>query len=226
MAMRIDYPDRDALAKGLAASVADTLRARLEAAGAASLAVPGGSTPAAFLSALGEEDLDWRSVTVLATDERWAPPDHPRSNERMIRETLMSGGAAPKLHSYWRGGTPGEAVGELAEAFAPALPLDVCVLGMGADMHCASLFPGADALPSALEPDAPPVMAITAPGAPEPRVTLTARFLAGAGRLDLLITGDEKARVLDAALASADGLTAPISAVLSAHPEPKAHWAP
>lgn len=228
MTMRvIEYADREAQATGLAEAVAADLRAALAATGRASFAAPGGATPAAFLAALAAEDLGWPAVTVLPGDERWAPPTDMRSNEGMIRAAFAKTGAAPAMLSFWREDeTPASAAPALGGAVAQHLPLIVAVIGMGADMHCASLFPGGDGLADAMAPDAPPVMAIAAPGAPEPRVTLTAPVLSGAGRLHLLITGEEKRAALERALAETDPLAAPVGAVLRSAASPQIHWAP
>ncbi|MGB0506423.1 MAG: 6-phosphogluconolactonase [Pikeienuella sp.] len=223
----VEYDDGGALAQGLAAAVAADLSAALEARGRATLAVPGGSTPGPFLTALAGTGLDWSRIAVFPTDERWAPPDHPRSNEGMIRANLMAAGAEPNFLPFWREGmTPEAAAPVVAEAFAPHLPLDVCVMGMGADMHCASLFPGGGGLAAAMDMGTDAVIApLTAPGAPEPRITLTAPRLAEA-KLYLLITGAEKRVALADALASDDALAAPAGAVLRAAEGASVHWAP
>ncbi len=221
-----EYQNRDAQAEALADIVATALRERISETGQATLAVAGGSTPAAFLKALGKRRIDWNSVTVLPTDERWAPPDHPRSNERMIRETLLADGARPSVFSFWRAGeTAAQAAPNVAADLAQNLPLDICVLGMGADMHCASLFPGGDALEAAMTPGGPTVNAITAPGAAEPRLTLSAEVLA-AGDLHILISGDDKRFALTAALAADNVLAAPIAGVLGRNEKAVTHWAP
>lgn len=224
----VEYADGPALAAGLAGKVAADLNKALAAQGRATLAVPGGSTPGPFLTALANEDLDWQRIAVCPTDERWAPPDHERSNERMIRRTLLENGANPTFLPFWREGmTPDEAAPDVAEAFAPHLPLDVCVVGMGADMHCASLFPGGDGLAAAMDADAKAVIApITAPGAPEPRITLTAARLTEARRVYLLITGAEKRVAMLSAYVESDVLKAPVGAILRRAADAETHWAP
>lgn len=224
----VEYVDGAALAVGLAARVAEDLRGALAARGRATLAVPGGSTPGPFLTALAGEDLNWAQIAVCPTDERWAPPDHERSNERMIRATLLAAGATPTFLPYWREGmTPADAAPAVAKAFAPHLPLDVCVMGMGADMHCASLFPGGDGLEAAMDPASEAVIApLTAPGAPEPRITLTAARLAEAARVYLLITGAEKRNAMLTAYVESDPLIAPAGAILRRAKHAETHWAP
>lgn len=223
----VEHADGAALARGLAAQVAEDLRNALRRKDRATLAVPGGSTPGPFLAALAGEELDWPHIAVCPTDERWAPPDHERSNERMIRAALIDHGAAPTFLPFWREGlTPAEAAPVVARAFAPHLPLDVCVIGMGTDMHCASLFPGGDGLVEAMDPTGTAVIApLTAPGAPERRITLTAARLAEADKLYLLIIGPEKRAALSAACDESDALKAPVSAVLRRAINAQVHWA-
>ncbi len=104
---------------------------------------------------------------------------------------------------------------------APLAPLTVVLLGMGNDMHTASLFPGADHLESAMAPDAGPVMAIRAEGAEEPRITLTRPILADALNIHVLIMGPEKREALDRAR-TLDPMQAPIRAFLDSA---TVHWA-
>ena len=80
---------------------------------------------------------------------------------------------------------------------AAALPIDVLVLGMGADMHTASLFPGAPELAAALAEDAPELIEITPPGQPEARLTPDRAGAAGAAVIHILITGADKVAALE-----------------------------
>ncbi|CAG0911030.1 unnamed protein product, partial [Cyprideis torosa] len=202
---------------------ASDLRAALNQQERVAFAVPGGTSPGPVFDDLCAVDLDWDRVDVLLTDERWVPAVHERSNTRLLRERLLVERAAKAnlLPLYADDQTCDEAVSALSERIAPELPLSVVLLGMGADRHTASLFPGADRLGEALAPDAPILVPIQAPGAPEPRVTLSAHVLNGAMQKHLLIFGEDKR----AALEGARGLPlheAPINAVLNGA---IVHWA-
>ena len=218
----VAYPSRGALASGLAGVIASELRSAL-AKGAATLSVPGGTTPGPVFDALAAEDLDWSRVAVLLNDERWVDETNARSNTRLLRERLFVNHAAKArlLPLYAPTVTPEDALGKLSEGILPHLPITVLLLGMGADMHTASLFPGADRLAEALSPHAPPLMALRAEAAGEPRITLTMRVLRQAMHVHLLITGPEKRAALERALGLPPEL-APVRAILD---NATIHWA-
>ena len=213
----VEAADRGALARLLADEVATVLEGAIRGTDRAALAVPGGTTPAAFLSALGGHALDWGAVAVTLTDERCVPADHPRSNRRLLEETLFAGPArAARFVAL-----------DDAQALSALLPLDACVLGMGKDTHIASLFPGADRLDEALSADCgTPALLLHSPGAPEPRITLTAPALTGAGRCFVLIHGAEKRAAIDRARAAAGPADAPVRLVLDAPSPAAVYWAP
>lgn len=218
----IAYPSREALASGLAGVIAGELRGAL-AKGAATLSVPGGTTPGPVFDALAAEDLDWSRVAVLLNDERWVDETSPRSNTRLLRERLLVGPAskARLVPLYAPTETPEESLEKLSEGILPHLPITVLLLGMGGDMHTASLFPGADKLAQALASNAPVLMALRAEAAGEPRITLSAPVLKQARHIHILITGPDKR----AALERAKGLPpmeAPIRSVLD---RATVHWA-
>ncbi|MEO3417308.1 6-phosphogluconolactonase [Roseovarius sp. CAU 1744] len=219
----IDYPDQEMLAINLANILAGRLRATLDHEDRALLVVPGGSTPGPIFDDLCDADLDWSRVDVMLSDERWVPEVHVRSNTRLIRERLLTGRAARArlVPLYAKADNPENVLPELEAVIAPALPISVLLLGMGSDMHTASLFPGADRIEEALARDAPILVPMRGGGAPEPRVTLSARVLNEAISKHLVITGQPKR----AALERARGLPhtqAPVGAVLS---DMTVHWA-
>jgi 6-phosphogluconolactonase len=215
------YPDRDTLMRSLAELVADQLRAAHATKQHATLAVPGGTTPAPFLTALGEADLAWEDITVMPTDERLVAESSSRSNARLIRETLMIGPAAAAHFVHLHEPILGDRVARVAAA----LPLDVLVLGMGGDMHTASLFPGAPELAAALAEDAPALMTIHPPEQPEGRVTLTGPVIQAADVIHVLITGPEKLAALESALVVDSNLMAPIRVALTAACPVTVHYA-
>lgn len=217
MSVLLQYPERAILAVDLAEVVAEQLGDAIRMRGKASLAVPGGTTPGPFLEALSKQDLDWSKVSVMLTDERFVAEDSPRSNTRLLKETLLQGkaAAATLVPMVAQGEMPEDVLEVLIEGLSPALPLDVVVLGMGEDMHTASLFPGADKLAQALSDDAPLLLPMRAAGAGEPRLTLTAPVLRQAGAVHVLITGAAKLDALQVALQEGPETDAPIRVVLS-----------
>ncbi len=212
------FPDGDAVASALAQAVADDLRAALVQRGQASLALSGGTTPRRFLQALSQQALDWANVTVTLVDERWVPDDHERSNARLVKECLLQNVAADArfVPLYRSAATPDEVLEDIA-AGLPAM-LDVVVLGMGGDGHTASFFPGGDRLAEAMDTaTGATVLPMRAPGAGEPRITLTLPVLRDAGRLYLHIEGGEKRQVLQQALSGhGPGAQYPMHHVLQA----------
>ncbi|WP_371154213.1 6-phosphogluconolactonase [Jannaschia sp. 2305UL9-9] len=219
----ITYPDREMLAMSLADTLASVLKNCLMVHDHASFCVPGGSSPGETFSALSGVALDWSRVHVFLNDERWVPEGHPRSNTTLIKQTLLTDRAASAVHVPLVNDapTPEDGIPALAPAFDKELPISLLLLGMGDDMHTASLFPGADRLQEAMAPDAPTLLAMRAEGAGEPRVTLSRRVLATAMETHVLIMGDAKRKVLDRAL-ELDPMEAPIAAFLKTA---TVHWA-
>lgn len=220
----VDYATRDQMMPQVAERIAADLTDCLARQPSASLAVPGGTTPGPVFDSLSKIQLDWARVQVMLTDERWVLESSERSNTALIRQRLMTGQAvdARFVPFYTGHETPEEALSEIETVLAPTLPLAVLLLGMGADMHTASLFPGADRLTDGLSSTAPSILPMRAPGAPEPRLTLTAPVLTAATTTHILITGAEKRDAINAA-AELSPEQAPIKIVLDTA---IIHWAP
>ncbi|CTQ50989.1 6-phosphogluconolactonase [Jannaschia donghaensis] len=218
------YPDREALAMGLADELAGALKNCLLVHDHASFCVPGGSSPGDTFSILSGVDLDWKRVHVFLNDERWVPEGHARSNTTLLKTTLLTDKAerAVLVPMVNDADTPEDGIPALEQGFGPELPISVLLLGMGGDMHTASLFPGADRLEQAMSSNAPVLVPMRADGAGEPRVTLSRRVLAGAMETHVLIMGEEKRAVLEKAR-RLDPMEAPIAAFLK---DATVHWAP
>jgi 6-phosphogluconolactonase len=211
------FADGTALAQALAAAVADDLRAGIAARGQACVALSGGNTPKRFMQALSQQPLPWDKVIVTLVDERWVPATHERSNARLVQENLLQGpAAAAHFVPLYRPTPEPEAATPALEADLPQ-SFDAMVLGMGADGHTASFFPGGDRLEEALDPSGlARVLPMRAPGAGEPRITLTLPVLLAATRLYLHIEGAEKQAVLQRALSGeGEGRDYPVRTVLT-----------
>ena len=226
------YDTREALAEALAAGIAAVLGGAIATRGVATLAVSGGSTPKLLFERLSQMDIDWHDVTITLVDERWVSETHERSNSGLLRRHLLKDKAAAAhfLPLFVDAETPDDAKDDLHDRFQRVTrPFDVVVLGMGNDGHTASFFPGADALDAAIDPDGrEPVVAISAPGAGEPRVTLTLPMLIDARFLALHIEGDDKRKTYESACETGSVADMPVRAVLRApRAEPlNVFWAP
>lgn len=220
----VEYPDQDMMMIDLANILAGSLNNALMHEDSVTLVVPGGTTPGPIFDYLCAADLDWANVNIILSDERWVPETSDRSNTRLLKQRLLTerAAAATLLPLYADSAKPEDKLDDLSAAIAPHLPISVLLLGMGDDMHTASLFPGADRLADAMDHHAPPLMAMRAPGAPEPRITLTAPVLSGALDKHIVITGANKRAALDRAKRTHDPMLAPVSAIWAGA---TVHWA-
>ena len=192
------------------------MQARLACDGKASPAVSGGTTPTVFFEHLAREKLDWARVTVTLVDDRCVPESSDRSNVRLVKEHLLQHEAAASRFVPLAAGQD--------QTIAPLLPFASVVLGMGLDGHTASFFPGGDHLAAAL---AGPhlIETMRAPGAAEPRLTLTLPALLQTDFLVLHIEGAAKREVLATAETAGPIEQMPIRAIL-AHPPRAIFWCP
>lgn len=174
----------------LAETMADVLAARARCA----LALSGGATPRPVYATLAAPELasrvDWNGVEVYFGDERAVPHDHVDSNWRMAMEALLSRVPIPAAQIH-RMEAERQDLDAAAAAYGDQLPaaLDVLVLGMGADGHTASLFPGSPALGERRRL----VVAVEGPKPPRRRLTITPPVIAAARHVVVLVTGKEKA---------------------------------
>jgi 6-phosphogluconolactonase len=196
-------------AEALARHVARFVAARIsDARDRFSLSLSGGSTPKRVYELLGARDLgaslDWRKVHLFWGDERFVPPDHPDSNFRMARESLIDHVPIPpaQVHPILTGaGTPEKAAElywETLQTFYGRKTLDleralfdVTLLGLGEDGHIASLFPGT----KALSERAAWVTSIIG-AKPEPRISLTYPVLESSREILFVVSGEKKRDIL------------------------------
>ena len=190
MNLRI-FSTREALAE----AVADEVEGWLDLDGNGHiLGLAGGTTPRRAYELLAERDLPWQEVTAWMTDERHVPTDHPDSNAGMARRALFDRIPARLLEVPWREDASKAAdeyetmLGSVLRSDDGRLEPGMVILGMGADGHTASLFPGSAAL-DVIDRD------FVATLVPDKgwRLTATLGLLARARRTLFLAAGEEKA---------------------------------
>ena len=180
------------------AAVAERIAAEIARPGIKRIAVAGGSTPAKVFALLAARGLDWSGTTLVPTDDRQVPPDHPASNFGKLKSAL--------------GHTPATLLP--LEEGQKIKPFDLVWLGMGEDGHVASLFPRMCALPSVKPRVIATLPKPLPPEAPFARLSLNRQALAATRATILVVTGEAKRRIVEAALAGSDAW--PVSDVLRA----------
>lgn len=205
----------------VAGAAAQRIAAAVRAGG--HIALSGGSTPrAAHERVAAVDDLDWSATTLWFGDERIVAADHEHSNYAMARASLLDRieGPQPTVHRVEGERTATEAAqryeARLREAFGAGPPrMDLLLLGLGPDAHCASLFPG----DAALAERERWVVGVETPGMPPPvpRATFTLPVLDAANEVVFLISGEDKAEAAARAFGGAPDPDAPASLVA---PEP------
>lgn len=200
----------------VAGAAAERIAATVHAGG--HIALSGGSTPKAAHERVAGLDLDWGQTTLWFGDDRAVPPDHEHSNYAMAKSSLLDRlqGEPPTVHRI-QGELGYEQAAEvydreMSEAFGEALPrIDLLMLGLGPDAHCASLFPG----DAALGERERRVVGVETPGMPPlvSRVTVTLPVLNAARDVVFLISGEDKAEAVARAFGDAPDPDAPASLV-------------
>jgi len=216
------YPDPDALSEAVAEALAELIRTTVTARGRFYMALSGGRAPFRTFRRLVEAFRDavpWSGVHVFWADERYVPFEDARSHYRMVREVFLDHVPIPpdQVHPMPTAEPDPEAAARAYEALlrtyfpGPWPAFDLAILGVGADGHTASLFPGSPALAERTRW----VVAVREPTADPPvRLTLTLPVLNHAVWVYFIVTGPEKTAALRRALADPpDPVGCPASAV-------------
>ncbi|HXK22673.1 MAG TPA: 6-phosphogluconolactonase [Myxococcota bacterium] len=203
--------DADDVARVAAGEFAEAAREAVRGRGRFCVALSGGDTPRRLHRQLAtDKKIEWSRAEIFLGDERAVPPEHPESNYRMVRETLLDPAGIDPVHVH-RVDTEvpnldvaardyeAEIARVLgAEAGGTPPSLDLVLLGLGADGHTASLFPHSPALSESRRW----VVPNEAPGLAR-RITMTFPLLLRARRLLVLVDGETKAGALHEVLEGA-----------------------
>jgi 6-phosphogluconolactonase len=223
-----DYDTVDEMAGAVAGDVAFVVDNALEARGEALIALPGGKSPIPIFERLTAANIDWSQVTIIPTDDRLVPLTDPLSNVAMIARHFLPKGArvlpiAPEnAVDYHMAGKAADA--QLADLNWPP---DLVWLGVGADGHAASIFPGPD-LEEALEGPRRAIGLMPDPlpaEGPVARVTLSRAAIRSARGLLLAFSGTGKRAVVERAIKNGRLSDTPIGRVLAGAESPiTIHW--
>lgn len=161
----------------------------------------GGSTPRAAYQWLAEHGdlLDWRRVRLFFGDERCVPPEHIDSNYRMVRESMLDALDGLGVTTYRIAGElpPVEAAARyeaiLRTLFEGTPRFDLVLLGLGADAHTASLFPGT----RAIHEEESWVVADFVESFDAWRITVTPGLINNARMIAFLVSGESKAEAVN-----------------------------
>jgi len=221
------FDNPELLARAAAEELTGMARLKVRESGHFSLAISGGYTPQRLFELLGDTQqpwnaaLPWEQMAIFWVDERWVPHSDPESNFGSAYTGLFSRfeRPGPGLHPFDTSlKTPQEAAeamqDQIKECFGlkgkAGLPrFDLVLLGLGADGHTASLFPGSqlDFAPGQL------AAAVHVPQLDAWRLTLTPAALNAAREAIFLVSGSDKAQALRA-VATAEGPLAPPAALI------------
>ncbi len=201
------YVNVNALSRAAADAIEVAAHRAVASRGRFALALSGGSTPRTLYRLLATDyrtRIPWSLAQLFFGDERCVPPTHPDSNYRMARESLLAHIPGLEARTYRIAGERGPKVAApeydalLHTAFPGPDPVtfDVVLLGVGADGHTASLFPGSPALDEharwAVPAEAPPDVTTT-----RARVTLTYPVFDAALETLILTAGADKQRIVE-----------------------------
>ncbi|HET19806.1 MAG TPA: 6-phosphogluconolactonase [Chromatiales bacterium] len=202
------HPDPLTLAEAIARRWEALAEEAIREHGRFTVALSGGRTPRLLYELLASpawrDRLPWDQTELYLGDERCVPADHPDSNARMVREALLD--RLPEPPRFFPMVTNPDRPDQDAARYAsllrerlgdtPVPALDLVLLGMGADGHFASLFPGT----AALEDREGFVLPVHVEKLGMWRITLGRRLIANARRRLVLVTGPDKRATLDEAL--------------------------
>ena len=227
-----DHASLDALAAHVAGELEHACADAIKARGIAWIALAGGRTPLPIYARLARS-ANVPGISAIPTDERCVPHDHPACNLTALRAAFAAHQGVVVNRLTREDGNIDASLAQSRGMLAlNPQPFDAVLLGMGADGHFASLFPGAANLAEGLAMDAGVDTIATLPDprppeAPFARISLTLPRLLRSRQLHLVVSGDDKRQVLRRAQRQDAGHGFPVAALLHARDHRvQIHWSP
>jgi 6-phosphogluconolactonase len=187
------------VAKEAATYIADRIRENLTKKGFFTMAISGGRTPWEMIRELAKEDLEWEKVFLFQVDERIAPDGHPDRNLTQLFKSIENTKLPTRLNVFPMH-VIAEDLDQACQDYADHIQritetgkLDLVHLGMGTDGHTASLIPGDEVL-DILDKN---VTLTRNPYQGRQRMTLTYPLINEAEKILWVVTGEEKAQMLE-----------------------------
>ncbi len=207
----VSYKNEQEWQSGITSQIVHELEEEAKLSDTQTLVVPGGTTPGPIFEVLSKSKLDWSNIVVIPSDERCVPSNTPRSNYYLLKQTLLKNRAAKaQAISLYNEQWESSDFQTVNQKISSNLPLSVCVLGMGEDLHTASLFPNSPDLVTAISLDSPHITKVSVPNQPEERITLSLRVLQEAKHIHVIFKGLAKKQNLLASYKATDPREAPI----------------
>jgi len=194
------FKDISALEEGITHAIAEYIRMAITLNGSAHILLSGGTTPLVVYARLAKENIEWEKVWIGLVDERYVPLDHPKNNERALRDAFGED-VCRRAHFIGMVHDDRDAEHNLSVVSAEYQRFiqrtDFVLLGMGKDGHFASLFPNDPASEVDLRSDSVKIHCTTAPDFPTERITCSKGMLKQAKEVVLMITGPEKETIFN-----------------------------
>jgi 6-phosphogluconolactonase len=216
------YADADGLVSAAGDRLVIAIAAAVVQRGVAHIVLTGGGTGIKLLKHLGDHDeaIDWSKVHLYWGDERYVPADDDDRNDKQAREALLDHIGIPSANVHAMPASDGEFGDDIdaaalayeqvlaanAQRGASTPDFDVHLLGMGGEGHVNSLFPDTPAVRETVRL----VVGVTdSPKPPPRRITLTLPAVQRSREVWLVVSGEEKADAVAAAVSGAPAVDVP-----------------
>jgi len=202
------YKDARETTTALADWIILLIKKTLEVKDRFTIALSGGETPKKLYQIVASdayrEKINWSRLHIFWGDERFVPFNDERNNAKMAFDNLLSKVNIPseQVHTIWTDVPPEESATQYENVLhkyfdEKQTTFDLVLLGMGDDGHTLSLFPGNEVLNDTTSW----VSAVTSKEKGE-RITLMPSVVNKSSAIAFLITGENKAKILQEVLES------------------------